>query len=148
MKSLTESVKKENRLWLKNGKAVKNLAELYREMQQIDSSTFKKHVNEKKNDIYEWIKYNYNNKQMSEELLECATKEAMLLCLEQKIKKTAKLKTDKEIAEEIVKNIQQGKLPMAGSENVKGSIIRYNQKNRKLEPLKREEIIKGLLQCQ
>jgi len=149
MKSITESVKKENKLWLKNNASAKNLAELYTALQKMNAETFNKHVNQNKHDIYEWVKYNYNARGLAKELLECTTKESILLCLENYANKNEKMKQQNEqkIVQEALKNIMSGALPATGNEEVKTNIFKYNQKKTLLEPKNREEIIKELSKC-
>jgi hypothetical protein len=49
-------IKPENYFFLHNGKVLKNLHELTEELKHMDEETFAFHVNQEKNDFYNWIK--------------------------------------------------------------------------------------------
>jgi len=85
-KELLNDVKEEHTFWLNNGKSLSNLKELYKELRRMDDKTFSHHVNESKNDFYNWVKDVYNNKKLSDDLLECTSKEAVLFCLRDNLK--------------------------------------------------------------
>ncbi len=42
--------------WMKDGRKIKNLHELVRELHRADEETFRYHVNEQKNDFANWVK--------------------------------------------------------------------------------------------
>jgi len=52
---MLNDVKEENTFWLKGGRPIKNIAELGRELRQMDAETFSYHVNDEKNDFANWI---------------------------------------------------------------------------------------------
>ncbi len=54
---MLQDAKPEHTFWLKTGKGVKNIAELGRELKQMNKEVFTHHVNENKNDFAEWTKH-------------------------------------------------------------------------------------------
>lgn len=69
------------RLKLCNGKKIASLHALYKALDSISDKEFKKHVNHKKNDLYQWVKDVIKNNELANDLLECDTKEAVMFCL-------------------------------------------------------------------
>ena len=49
-------IKPENYFFLHNGKILKSLTELTQELKQMDQETFGWHVNQEKNDFYNWVR--------------------------------------------------------------------------------------------
>jgi len=88
-KELLENVKEEHKFWLNNGKELNNLKDLYKELRRMNNSTFNHHVNESKNDFYNWTKDVYKNQALSDDLLECTTKESILFCLRTHLKQAS-----------------------------------------------------------
>ena len=87
--NLLDNVKEENKFLLNNGKSLNNLKELYKELRRMNNKTFNHHVNEDKNDFYNWVNDIYKNKVLSDDLLECTTKEAVLFCLRNNLKQAS-----------------------------------------------------------
>ncbi len=86
----SEILKKVNlnrKLKLANGKKVSNVLELYKNLIILKDNKFSKHLNESKNDFYKWVKLNYSDKKLADDLLECTTKEAVLFCLKSRLGK-------------------------------------------------------------
>ncbi len=49
-------VDKGKEFYLKNGKIIRSLEELAREIKEIDKGTFLEHVNEERNDFENWVR--------------------------------------------------------------------------------------------
>ncbi len=49
-------VDKGKEFYLKNGKIIRSLEELAREIKEIDKGTFLRHVNEERNDFENWVR--------------------------------------------------------------------------------------------
>jgi|SRR3989344_3252697 len=92
-KELLENVKEEYKFLLNNGKDINNLKELYKELRRMDNKTFKHHVNEAKNDFYNWVRDIYKNKTLGDDLLECTTREAVMFCLSNHLKQASAAKS-------------------------------------------------------
>jgi hypothetical protein len=91
-------------LKLKNGKNIKSLEELRSELKKMSNEIFKFHVNNKRNDFYNWVKKELKNHKLAADLIECTTKEAMQFCLKSKTKKkTVKKKVNSKINKEKIK---------------------------------------------
>ncbi len=69
------------KLTLKNGRTLSTLDDLYSALSNISDDVFYYHVNENRNDFYNWVKDVFKNNKLAEDLLECSTKEAALFCL-------------------------------------------------------------------
>ncbi len=52
-----ENVAPDKMFWLEDGRSIKNLFELLKELKRSDDAIFYKHVNNKKNDFYNWIRH-------------------------------------------------------------------------------------------
>ncbi len=96
-KEILDNVAEQYKFWLVNNKCLSNVKELYDELKRMDKATFKHHVNETKNDFYNWIKDIYKNRNLADDLLECSTKEAMLFCLRNHLDKASVAKLFDEI---------------------------------------------------
>ena len=92
-KELLNDVKSEHVFVLSNGKNLQNLKELYKELRKMDKKTFTYHVNEEKNDFYNWVRDIYKDKKLSDDLLECTTREAMMFCLKENLKQASATKS-------------------------------------------------------
>ena len=90
---LLDNVKEEHKFWLNNGKELNNLKDLYKELRRMDNKTFKHHVNETKNDFYNWVRDIYKSKSLSDDLLECTTKEAVMFCLSHHLRQASNMKS-------------------------------------------------------
>lgn len=86
-KEILENVAENNKFWLANGKQLSSIKELHNELKKMNEDTFKHHVNDTKNDFYNWVKDIYKDMQLADDLLECSTKEAMMFCLNSHLNK-------------------------------------------------------------
>ena len=58
-------IPQENYFKLCNGKSIKSIDELKSALKKIDDSTFQHHVNEERNDFYNWIKDVFQDKTLA-----------------------------------------------------------------------------------
>jgi hypothetical protein len=65
----------EQRFWLHNGMIVENLHQLAEAFDTIDDKTFDHHLNEDKNDFYNWIRYALHDKELADDFITVKTKE-------------------------------------------------------------------------
>ncbi len=72
-------------LILSNGLKIRSLNHLHNSLDKINEKIFYKHVNENKNDFYNWAKDVLKDNALAEDLLECTTKEAVKFCLASKL---------------------------------------------------------------
>ena len=86
-KEILENVAEHHKFWLANGKQLSSVKELHNELKKMNEDTFKHHVNDAKNDFYNWVKEVYKDRQLADDLLECNTKEAMMFCLSSHLNK-------------------------------------------------------------
>lgn len=86
-KSILGDVEESKRFWVYNGPVVKNLHELYGAIRVMSDDTFTHHVNESKNDFYNWIRDVCHDEKLANRLM--------------------KLKTRQEIAEVIKRRIEE-----------------------------------------
>ncbi len=80
-KEILKDVAEQHKFYLANGKELKNIKQLHSELKSMDEDTFNYHVNESKNDFYNWVKDVYQDKLLADDILECSTKEAIMYCL-------------------------------------------------------------------
>ena len=86
-KEILENVPEQYKFLLANGKEVRGIKELHGMLKSMEENVFYSHVNESKNDFYNWVKDIYQNKNLADDLLECTTKESILFCLGNYIEK-------------------------------------------------------------
>ncbi|MBI4146895.1 hypothetical protein HY489_06185 [Candidatus Woesearchaeota archaeon] len=70
--------------WLKGGTPIKNLAELAKELQNMDDNTYKHHVTPHNNDFSNWIKHVIKNDTLAREVQQ-ASKGDMLRIIDEAI---------------------------------------------------------------
>ena len=61
-------IPEEKRFWLCDGRVLKSLKELREALRYMDNGIFTYHVNENKNDFYNWIKDVIGNEKLAEEI--------------------------------------------------------------------------------
>lgn len=82
---MLQDVKPENTFWLKNGKGIKNIAELGRELKQMQEEIFKHHVNDSKNDFANWTEFCLQDQKLSALLRTTKSRERMAAITERRI---------------------------------------------------------------
>ena len=72
-------------LILNNGMKIYSIQQLNKSINKINDKTFSAHINEDKNDFYDWAKNTLKDAKLAEDLLECTTKEAVKFCIAGKL---------------------------------------------------------------
>lgn len=93
------------KLTLKNGKTLSKLGDLHKALKTMTDSVYEYHVNDNRNDFYNWVKDVFQDHKLAEDLLECSTKEAALFCLANSLGKPAQLSTDAQKTLELLKEL-------------------------------------------
>lgn len=75
--NILENCKPENCFWLRNGQALKNGREMAQALKTIDNDTFRYHVNDQRNDFYNWIKDIYQDQKLAQKLQHCRSAQEM-----------------------------------------------------------------------
>lgn len=70
---------------LKNGKTINNLYELASELAAMDEEVFEHHVNEDKNDFYNWLLHIVRDEQLARVFSEIRDRRLMLAAVEKRI---------------------------------------------------------------
>lgn len=65
----TKNVPEEKQFYFVNGERVKNIKELAEIMDRIEQEVFDYHVNEEKNDFYNWIRHVFNDIELAEKVV-------------------------------------------------------------------------------
>lgn len=84
-KDFFSEVPDSEKFWFANGKVVGSLKQLYEVLKGLDEETFHLHVNEEKNDFYNWVRDVFKDKKLADDLLWCTNKESMLFCLKTRL---------------------------------------------------------------
>ncbi len=82
---MLQDVKPENTFWLKNGKGIKNIAELGRELKQMKDEVFSHHVNDSKNDFANWTEFCLQDQKLAVLLRTTKNRERMAAITERRI---------------------------------------------------------------
>jgi len=85
VKDILSEVDGDDIFLLANNKKVSSIKELYVLLQKLDDKIFYAHVNEEKNDFYNWVRDVYQDKKLADDLLWCTNKESMIFCLKSRI---------------------------------------------------------------
>jgi len=86
--------------WLANGKIIKNILELARELPQLTQDAFAQHVNEEKNDFATWVEYSVKDSNLATLLRTTQDQFRMAAIVERRIQELTRI-PEKQIAEEI-----------------------------------------------
>ncbi|MFH1915682.1 MAG: hypothetical protein ABIJ21_00305 [Nanoarchaeota archaeon] len=70
-------VPEENKFHLQNGKVLRNMKELSQEFSEMDDDTFSHHVNDERNDFYNWVKGTIGDNVLANGILPLKDKETM-----------------------------------------------------------------------
>lgn len=82
---MIQDVPKEQTFWLKDGKTIKNLPELARELRRINAEIFTHHVNNEKNDFANWTENCVKDSQLATLLRTTKNQQRMTAIVERKI---------------------------------------------------------------
>src|SRR3989344_5421968 len=72
-------------LELCTGVSVRSISQLHSAVNDMNHNEFSVHVNDNKNDFYNWTKNILRDKELANDLIECSTIEAVKFCLASKI---------------------------------------------------------------
>jgi hypothetical protein len=76
---------KQHRFWLKSGKKLKNLMELFEELKIMPEQVFSQHVSEDKNDFASWVKDVYRDDLLAKQLESVETREEHIVTIGNRI---------------------------------------------------------------
>ena len=79
-------VPEENNFHLRNGKVLRNMKELSKELPTMDDETFSHHVNDERNDFYNWVKGTIGDNVLANGILPVHDKETMHKKLTSRVK--------------------------------------------------------------
>jgi hypothetical protein len=82
---MIQDVKPEQVFWLHDGKSIKNIAELARELKQMNAELFLYHVNDAKNDFANWIQYCIKDAQLGTLVRTTKNQQRMAAIIERRI---------------------------------------------------------------
>ncbi|MEK6947787.1 MAG: hypothetical protein AABX19_00935 [Nanoarchaeota archaeon] len=85
VKDILSEVDGDEVLLLANNRTVSSIKGLYILLQKLDDKIFYAHVNEEKNDFYNWVRDVYQDKKLADDLLWCTNKESMIFCLKSRL---------------------------------------------------------------
>ncbi|MBR9691194.1 hypothetical protein GOV06_00235, partial [Candidatus Woesearchaeota archaeon] len=80
-------IKKENYFLLKDGTIIRNLFELSKALDKMPEDTFSHHVNESRNDFYNWIKDVVKDSELAKKVLNANSRKQMQKFIGEKIQK-------------------------------------------------------------
>jgi Fe2+ transport system protein B len=134
-------LKPEEYFYVHDGRILKNLDELKRELVNIDEATFSYHVNEQKNDFYNWIKGALKEEELAEKIKNDIVKDVMIKHLNEPVKKVVITEIKKPI---IKKEVTETKKPIVKEvEPIEKEIIKkaipIKKPEKKPEPIKHEK---------
>ena len=75
--SILKDISPENYFYLSNGSVIRSIPELRNSLQNMDDSVFNSHVNDQKNDFYEWIKHVFGDEDLANQILAARAKGKM-----------------------------------------------------------------------
>lgn len=109
--NLLNDVPEEKRFWLADGRLVSSIKDLHNILKSLNKETFDYHVNESKNDFYNWVKDVYGDRQLADDLLECSTKEGIIFCLISRLNQEENVSVLNELPKEsLMENIGEARL--------------------------------------
>lgn len=87
-KDILKDTNPENYFFVQDGKVIKNVLELSRQLDNMTDDIFRHHVNEMKNDFASWIKNVFKQEKLAKELLKTIDKDkTQIIILKYIIKK-------------------------------------------------------------
>lgn len=116
----------EHYFYVNNGSVLKNLSDLKNQLVGMSEDTFRYHVNEQKNDFYNWVKSSLMNEELAEKIKNDMTKEAMLNHLKEPIRKKAK--------PVIEKKFEKKKIPVEIKPEEKAAKVERTEKRKPIKP--------------
>ena len=74
------------KFWVCDGRVLKNIAELEQALRNMSDSTYLYHVNGKKNDFYNWVKYVFRDNKLASEIKKSRNRKSAANKLKRKFK--------------------------------------------------------------
>ncbi|HLC78480.1 MAG TPA: hypothetical protein VJH92_05115 [Candidatus Nanoarchaeia archaeon] len=111
-KDFFSEVPDSEKFWLANGKVVGSLKQLYEVLKKLDEKIFCLHVNEEKNDFYNWVKDVFNDNNLADDLLWCTNKESMLFCLKTRLDQAERAELFAELPKGYGQEVHENKNPV------------------------------------
>lgn len=65
---IVSNVSEDKKFWVCDGRVLKNLKDLENALRTMNDGTYRYHVNDNKNDFYNWIKDVFNNSKLADEI--------------------------------------------------------------------------------
>ncbi|MBW2969800.1 hypothetical protein KY309_01710 [Candidatus Woesearchaeota archaeon] len=125
---MLQNVKPEHTFWLKDGKSVKNIIELGRELKRMSEETFNHHVNNTKNDFANWTEHCIKDKKLATLLRTTKSQQRTNAIIERHIQELTKTPKKEEPKPSIIRTKNVTTLNLAETKNI--------VKTRKVTPLK------------
>lgn len=146
LKKFLDNVPYEKRFYTLNGTIINNLSELAESIEGMDQLTFSHHVNQERNDFYNWISGVIGDKELADQVKRSSTHEETKRIIENRVHKLKKLSDPglKQIATEQPIQIRKPRVILLK----KRASLKKNaipKKDIKQVKLKREQIIKPKL---
>ena len=88
--SLLKNVPSRNEFWLADGTSLKNLKELALALQDMDETTFRRHVNQHKNDFHSWVRDVHQDRKLAGTLLKIQKKEHAFNAVQKRVQELLK----------------------------------------------------------
>jgi len=122
-------VKKAETFWLNNGRSIKNVVELGRELQNMNEEMFKHHVNDDTNDFANWIHSCIKDEKLATLVRTTKTQKRMLSIIERHILDLTKPPKKPQVRPSIVKTKNITPLTLKGHhEKSQRKVIRSGKK--------------------
>ena len=87
---LLKNVPSRNEFWLADGRSLKNLKELALALQDMDETTFRRHVNQHKNDFHSWVRDVHQDRKLAGTLLKIQKKEHVFNAVQKRVQELFK----------------------------------------------------------
>jgi len=90
MKNILADVEQKHYFWLKDGRILKNLNDLYNALTNMAEEVFKHHVNAAKNDFHNWVRDIQQDQKLARGLLKAKTREQTANAVKNRIQELQK----------------------------------------------------------
>ncbi|MBW2992133.1 hypothetical protein KY345_02855 [Candidatus Woesearchaeota archaeon] len=153
MEELLGDAKPENYFVTRDGQRIKNLYQLQKSLLNMNDDTFNHHVNNERNDFYNWVKDIYKDEALSSVVLNCRAKNELAQKLKDRIEEAIQKKKKQDvrnIIDEAKREIQEKRRMQEEAEKREAEIERKKEakereqirRTSKPQPVKKAEIKK------